>query len=219
MTFLGQMQNGVQSPQRIRHYRSERKGQPPSGHLGTIKTMDCMEIRDELVKAKPTLALKLIEIDAPGVYAWWDPNGALASFWPKGFPDVDPAKPLYVGIARTTLAERAGKMHLEKTRMSTIRRSLAALLVDELDLLRGIAVDPRRRTKFSLATAAEPRLTHWMITHLRTTWVLHPSPEEVEKEIIEKLTPPLNHDHATKGPYAKPLQAHRDRLLIRVTTS
>lgn len=178
--------------------------------------MDWIEIRDGLVNAAPASPLTLSSIESSGVYAWWDPNGALARFWPNGFPQVDPVRPLYVGIARTTLAERAGKMHLEKTRMSTIRRSLAALLVDEMVLLPGIVVDPRRRTKFSLAPAAEQRLTNWMTAHLQTTWMTHLSPNDVEKEIIENLAPPFNHDHATKGPYAKPLQAHRDQLLVRV---
>ncbi|MFL4477937.1 GIY-YIG nuclease family protein [Paeniglutamicibacter sp. ORCA_105] len=178
--------------------------------------MEWIEVCNVLGTATPASPLTLSSIDKPGVYAWWDPKGALARFWPTGFPQVDPAKPLYVGIARTTLAERAGKMHLEKTRISTIRRSLVALLVDDLLVLPEIVVDPRRRTKFSLAPAAEQLLTNWMITHLQTTWVLHPTPEDVEKDIIKKIAPPLNYAHATKGPYAKPLQAHRDQLLTRV---
>lgn len=187
-----------------------------SEQLGTIRPMDWIEVRDELVSATPSSPLTLCGIHRPGIYAWWDRTAALARFWPDSFPQVDPAKPLYIGIARTTLAERAGRMHLEKTRMSTIRRSLAALLVDELRLLRGVAVDPRRRTKFSLAPAEEQRLTDWMVTHLQATWVLHPMPKDVEKDIIERVMPPLNYDHATSGPYAKPLQAHRDQLLVRV---
>jgi hypothetical protein len=31
------------------------------------------------------------------------------------------SRPLYVGIARTTLAVRGSEMHLKKTRMSTLR--------------------------------------------------------------------------------------------------
>lgn len=191
------------------------KEQLSSRAKGYNQAVEWIEVRDKLVNATPASPLTLSGIDKPGVYAWWDLKGALARFWPSGFPQVDSAKPLYVGIARTTLAERAGRMHLEKTRVSTIRRSLAALLVDELVLLPGIAVDPRRRTSFRLDPAAEQRLTDWMTTYLQTTWVPHSSPKNVEKGIIEKLTPPLNYDHATKGPYAEPLQAHRDQLLFR----
>lgn len=82
--------------------------------------------------------------------------------------------------------------------------------IRELRLLPGIAVDPRRRTKFSLAPAAEQRLTNWMTTHLQVTLMLHPVPEDLEKDIVKELTPPLNYDYAAKGrSYAKPLQIHR----------
>lgn len=110
-----------------------------------------------VVSASPASPMTLCDIDAPGFYAWWDPAGALARL-PDGFPEVITVMPLYIGIAQKTLAERAGKIHLEKTRMSTIRRSLAALLVDELFLLPGIAVDIQRRTKFSLAPASAAQL-------------------------------------------------------------
>ena len=192
-----------------------------SEHLGTIMPMDWIEVRDELIRATPASPLALFDNDRPGIYAWWDPSGALTRFWPAGFPQVDPTEPLYIGIARTTLAERGGEMHLENTRMSTIRRSLAALLVDELHLLPGAAVDlnPRNRTKFSLGPAAEQRLTSWMKTHLRVTWILHPTPGDFEKDIVKRLTPPLNHTYATKGPYAKPLQVHREKLLGRMAAT
>lgn len=98
--------------------------------------------------------------------------------------------------------------------MSTIRRSLAALLVDELRLLPGITVDPRCRTKFRSAPPAEQRLTNWMTKHLQMTWMLHPMPKDFEEDIIKRLTPPLNYEHATNGPYAKPLQMHTDQLLL-----
>ncbi|WP_442864223.1 GIY-YIG nuclease family protein [Arthrobacter sp. ATA002] len=142
----------------------------------------------------------------------WCPCPFLARWLSAGRPD----RAVVHWRRKIVSAKRFADMHLATTRVSAIRRSLAALLVDELRLLPGIAVDPRRRTKFSLAPAAEQRLTNWMTTHLQVTWILHPVPESFEEDIIKRLTPPLNYDYATKGPYAEPLQVHRDQLLARV---
>ncbi|MDJ0318356.1 GIY-YIG nuclease family protein [Arthrobacter antibioticus] len=182
--------------------------------------MEWNEVQLALLTATPTSPLELFNVGMPGVYAWWDLQGALSPFWPEGFPEVNVAKPLYVGIAKKTLALRGGEMHLKRTsHWSTIRRSLAALLVDDLDILPGFVVDQRQRAKFDLAPETEHRVTDWMVGNLQVTWVLHPTPADVEKDIIKKLTPPLNYDHATKGPYARPLKVHRGRLLLRAASS
>lgn len=163
--------------------------------------MDWTEVQDALLAATPTSPRELLTIEKRGVYAWWDLNATLALFWPLGFPSVEPAKPLYVGSASTTLMERGGEMHLgNECRWSTIRRSLAALLVDELNLLPGLTIDRRQAAKFYLAPENEQRLTDWMVTNLEVTWVLLPTIGDIEKNIIKKLTPPLNYFHATKGP-------------------
>lgn len=98
------------------------------GGAAIIGSIDWNEVHSELVTATPISPLELLSIEKPGVYAWWDLHGVLSSFWPEGFPEVDPTEPLYVGIAETALMERGGEIHLEKTRMSTMRRSLSALL-------------------------------------------------------------------------------------------
>lgn len=90
-----------------------------------IASLDWNDVQQALITAMPTCPQDLKDVAEPGVYAWWDPNDALAAFWPEGFPQVDPTQPLYVVIAKTTLTERAVQMHLKTTRMSTIRRSLS----------------------------------------------------------------------------------------------
>ena len=86
-----------------------------------------------------------------------------------------------------------------KTGSSTVRRSLAALLADELEL---VAV-PRNLNKpdasanFALDPASDARLSTWMEHHLRlATWV---KPEgtvlgDVETAVVLRLRPPLNLD-------------------------
>jgi len=79
---------------------------------------------------------------------------ALRPFYPEKFPQVNIHGPLYVGIAeKQSLADRGLLMHLKRTRMSSLRRSLAALLCDELDL-RG-AVIPAPKGKFCLPPSHE----------------------------------------------------------------
>ena len=168
-------------------------------------------VRDELLAATPVAPLELVNVPETGVYAWWDLEGALAAHYPDDFPAVRPKRPLYIGLAeRQSLASRGLKMHLKRTRVSGLRRSLSALLRDELDLAAG--VQPARGGMFGLAKDLEPRLTEWMLAHLLVTWVAHDAPGEVEREIISDELPPLNYDHATHGPYAARMRVLRADL-------
>jgi hypothetical protein len=116
----------------------------------------------------------------------------------------DPAfegQPLYVGKAERSLNGRDVGTHFAtgKTGSSTVRRSLAALLVNELDLV----PVPRNLTKpdgsanFALDAAGDARLSSWMDQRLTlATWV---KPSNVELDVIEtavvrRLRPPLNLD-------------------------
>ena len=176
------------------------------------------DARDSLLDADPTSPRMLEAVEQPGLYSWWDLAGALTPFWPTGFPAVDISKPLYVGIAQTSLRTRGADMHLTSTRVSTVRRNLVALLHDELDLLPGAKSDPRRRTKFGLAPDREERLTEWMEANLSVTWVVTPDAGLIESAVIEDLLSPLNDIYAHSGPYWKPMGSARD-LVIRMVRS
>lgn len=116
-----------------------------------------------------------------------------------GHPPDD--RPLYVGKAERSLADRDVRTHFStgKTGSSTLRRSLAGLLADELKLEgqpRNLA-NPERFANFGLEAAGDGRLTNWMVEHLRlAVW---PSPvgvvlDEVETAVLGLLIPPLNLD-------------------------
>ena len=168
-------------------------------------------VRDGLLAATPVAPLELGDVPETGVYAWWDLDGALAAHYPEDFPAVHPERPLYIGLAeRQGLASRGLKMHLKRTRVSGLRRSLSALLRDELDLAPSVL--PARGGMFGLAVDVEPRLTEWMLGHLLVTWVVHEAPGQVEPEIIADELPPLNYDHATRGPYAARMRLLRADL-------
>lgn len=132
----------------------------------------------------------------PGLYAFHSDDQAWDQF------DLRPAfdgQPLYVGKAERSLNGRDVATHFAagRTGSSTLRRSLAALLVDDLAL---VAV-PRNLTtpdgsaNFRLDAASEDRLSSWMEQWLTlATWT---KPENVdlsktETAVLRRLHPPLN---------------------------
>lgn len=173
-----------------------------------------MDTREALLIAVHRHPRAVENVAEPGVYAWWDLKGALLSFYPSDFPPVDEQLPLYVGIASTSLAARGAGMHLRTTRMSTLRRNLCALLVDELEL--AAYIELKSRAKFALAEPAESRLTSWIEEHLDLTWTVHVQPAQVEAQVVGSLLPPFNDKWAHAGPYWRHMAAVRARLRAAV---
>lgn len=132
----------------------------------------------------------------PGLYAFHGDQTAWSSL--GLVPDFD-GQPLYVGKAERSLNSRDVGTHFApgKTGSSTVRRSLAALLVDDLHL---VAV-PRNQAKpdgsanFGLDGASDERLSIWMEERLSlSTWIKPDGVvlDEVETEVVVRLRPPLN---------------------------
>ena len=134
----------------------------------------------------------------PGLYAFYGDDRAWAEL--RLIPAFD-GQPLYVGKAEKSLNGRDVGTHFAvgKTGSSTVRRSLAALLVDELALVavpRNLA-KPDGSANFGLDVASEGRLSIWMEQRLSlATWS---KPEganldEIETAVVRRLRPPLNLD-------------------------
>lgn len=135
---------------------------------------------------------------SPGLYAFHGDDEAWRAL--GLIPDFED-QPLYVGKAEKSLQSRDVGTHFTagKTGSSTVRRSLASLLVDHLLL---IAV-PRNQARpdasanFGLESTSDERLSSWMDERLLlSTWS---KPEgvtlnEVETEVVRRLRPPLNLD-------------------------
>jgi hypothetical protein len=133
-----------------------------------------------------------------GLYAFYGDEAAWADL---GLMAVFSEQPLYVGKAERSLNGRDVRTHFAsgKTGSSTVRRSLAALLADSLDLV----PVPRNLSKsdgsanFGLTPESDDRLSQWMAERLRlATWV---KPEgvdlnEVETAVALQFRPPLNLD-------------------------
>lgn len=139
----------------------------------------------------------------PGIYAWWAPPAVLPAMPGPAHPDAPGLRLLYVGLA-TTLRSRLGRNHMRRSGSSTLRRTLAGLLLD----------DEGYRTRWTdrvvLVDEDEARLTDWMTTNLRVSWCVHPRPRRVEGDVIRLLGPPLNVDHAS-GPVRDAVKAARKR--------
>lgn len=144
--------------------------------------------------------------NAPGLYAVWA-DGAVTE--QLGIGSRGHAAPLYIGKAERSLRDRDLRAHFGvdeakvRTGSSTLRRSLSALLADELEL-RSV---PRGGTAgggsqgFSLHPEDEGRLSTWMQDRLElTTWALPAALgirlAEVESRVIRHWDAPLNIVHA-----------------------
>lgn len=149
---------------------------------------------DDLLEALRATAAPLAEVAAPhepGVYAWFlDCPSAL-----PGLPNQG-ADPVYVGLS-SDLAQREFDTHFRsgQSGFSTLRRSLGALLKDELGLSaqpRGTGSSESNYRCYRFDDAGEDRLTGWMHDHLRVGAHAWSQPAAIEKELIALAQPPLN---------------------------
>lgn len=119
-----------------------------------------------------------------GVYAWWAAPSILPDLPGPPNRSVPSLRLLYLGRA-TSLRGRILRNHLRRSGSSTLRRTLAGLLVSE-----------SYRTTFTdrvvLVAEDEARLTRWMHAHLRLTWAEDAEPATIEAELVRRLHPPLN---------------------------
>ena len=114
-------------------------------------------------------------------------------------PNID--GPIYVGKAERNLNSRDVKTHFAsgKTGWSTVRRSLGALLRNELELtvaLRNNTLPPRP-ANYAFESEGDERLTNWMRANLSLSyWVKEDelNLDALETIVIERLRPELNID-------------------------
>jgi hypothetical protein len=116
------------------------------------------------------------------------PGGLLLSIFPDlpGPPNgsVPSLRLLYLGRA-TSLRGRILRNHLRRSGSSTLRRTLAGLLVSE-------GYRTTWTDRVVLISEDEARLTAWMYAHLRLTWAEDAEPATIEAELVRRVHPPLN---------------------------
>jgi hypothetical protein len=140
-------------------------------------------------------------VDQPGLYSWVvDSTGAADLSRGLGC-DVMPGR-IYAGqagatkwpsgrVGGNTLGKRIGQMHLGgRVRGSTFRWTLASVLFDQLDV--------QVQASMVVAASSEDALTEWMRSHLSVAVHVHgdrDTLENLERQVLERLDPPLNLAH------------------------
>lgn len=139
----------------------------------------------------------------PGLYAV---HGSATAWSDLGIAGRERGIPLYAGKAQKSLASRDVRVHFDigasggsTTGQSTLRRSLAALLADHLQLrpVPREKAPPHRFAMFALDEPSDAHLNEWMHEHLRlATWVMPADADfslaDVESALITRWVPPLN---------------------------
>ena len=143
----------------------------------------------------------------PGLYVVYSDTEVNGLTWNAG------SGALYVGKADDGLQRRIGREHGGDTGRSTLRRSLAALLKDDLQLVarcRPTRGEPKPIdfTNFSLEPDGDHRLSDWMATHLTVAVVARAVGLGQEKALIAELEPPLN-VRGWENPWRQVLSAAR----------
>jgi hypothetical protein len=119
-----------------------------------------------------------------GVYAWWAGPSVLPDLPGPPNPAVPSLRLLYLGRA-TNLRGRVLRNHLRRSGSSTLRRTLAGLLVSE-------GYRTTWTDRVVLVPEDESRLTAWMSANLQLTWAQDAEPVSVEANLVRRLHPPLN---------------------------
>ena len=145
-----------------------------------------------------------------GIYAWYFrslPPGVPESLSPR----FNGNHLLYIGVSpaygnsKNNLRKRIQSHFRGNASSSTLRLTLGCLLSEVLGLrLRATGSTGR------LTFADEERiLSDWFEKHAFVTWVIHPTPWVIEKDVISKISPLLNLQHNESGAFHSTLSAIR----------
>jgi hypothetical protein len=181
---------------------------------------------DELLRQLAASAKLVAEISSysmnRGVYAFFLVKGLL-TIGQRVFA-ANNGKPLYIGKTESSQKARDAGQHLsdEGTGSSTLRRSLGAILVEQLRLKPEARSDSeisaRRFTNYKFGKAGEEQLTKWMNVHLSLAFCELPKltiPElrAREERLIRSAAPPLNILRNSGGPFYADLKIARKRCV------
>lgn len=151
----------------------------------------------------------------PGIYAF--------SFFGKHFPLLGYSHTkndiLYIGKTESSAESRNLNTHFKTgmTGSSTIRRTLGALLLKELDLKpvprNKVDLDAGRTHTYKFDADSEEKLTEWMCSNLGLSFYTYDKSKaeisSLEFEIIRTIVPPLNLQSNPGNTFAKGIKEAR----------
>lgn len=183
---------------------------------GTPDTSEISRIAAQLLAER---AACLPFPEAPGVYAYFLQPGTKPLPLGTSILQPGPNGLLYVG----TSANLKARDHLAHAHsgFSTLRRSLGALLREELHLVaapRTCGPSAINRRNYRFTSKGEQLLTAWMRQHLAHASCTLPLPQAttIEANLIRHLCPPLNLKLWT-NPQAAGIKAQRARCVVEAT--
>jgi len=153
-----------------------------------------------------------------GVYAWFFDH--IPGDTPTdGCKSKDDKTLLYVGISPDKAGKPNSKENLRKrityhyrgnAEGSTLRRTLGVLLAQQSGF-------PLRRVgsgkRMTLTHRGEQFLDEWMDKNAFVSWIEHPSPWELERELLDTLSCPLNIQGNTRHPFCGQLRQVRSEAI------
>lgn len=172
---------------------------------------------DRLLDAPRHRPHELEESAGPGAYAWWLREDA-STLAERRLEETDQSRLLYIGKSESSVTKRIQAQHLRRTRSSALRRSLAALLADELGLHTTVyRTSPEALGgKWGLRADGEQALTRWMEEHLEVSWLecanMRTTAKDLEKRLVTSLQPPLNGTHVTGTDFGRDLKRRKAEL-------
>jgi hypothetical protein len=175
--------------------------------------------------AGPRYPIAAADGHVPNVAGLYAIHGSGPTWQQLGLGAAPDARPLYVGKAERSLTSRDLHTHFHTgcTGQSTVRRTFAALLRDEL-ALRAVPRNPSRvsdkPTHFALDEADDERLTDWMLEHLElAVWakpVTCTNLATVEAEVVRRWVPPLNIQGNARSPWISKIRQARSAMAADV---
>ena len=123
-------------------------------------------------------------------------HGVYALFLRKGstLPQITPGPNglIYIGLAANRNGLK-GRCHFNaQTRNHSPRKSLAVLLMEELQLVPTLITKPNSADTWGLDVVSEARLTDWMHHNLDLAVEPCRHPDARESELVARYAPPLN---------------------------
>lgn len=162
-------------------------------------TINVQQILERLEQTATPYKLILSFSDIPGIYAIYYCGSDYLQI--KGI-SISPECLLYIGKTESSQLERDAKQHFVsgETGRSTLRRSLGALLRDQLNLIpiprSNTEQSDRKFTHYKFDEVGESSLNSWMVRNLAVSFYEYSeSPdkiEELERQLISLAVPPLN---------------------------
>jgi hypothetical protein len=120
---------------------------------------------------------------------------------------------LYIGLAANR-AGLKGRCHFDaRTRNHSPRKSLAVLLMDQLDLTPVLLLKPNSTDTWGLDAASDARLSAWMHRHLELAIEVCDKPDARETELVGAYAPPLNLTKCAQTAQHRQISAARARVL------